>query len=163
MTEGQAPSTQPGDPAGETERRLAREESAASRLQGERPAWQRALWALLGLGFVGVGAVGVVVPGLPTTPLLLLAAACFARSSPRLYAWLLRNKTFGPLIEDYRAGRGVSARVKGTAIGMMSAFVAFAILVPLREKPIPAALVLALAIAGAVYILRLPTRPREAA
>jgi uncharacterized membrane protein YbaN (DUF454 family) len=102
--------------------------------------------------------LGVVVPGLPTTPLLLLAAACFARSSPRLYAWLLRNRTFGPMIEDYRAGRGVSRRVKASALGMMSIFVAFALLVPLRGKAVPSALVLALALAGAAYVLRLPTR-----
>ena len=114
--------------------------------------------ALLGLAFVAIGAVGIVVPGLPTTPLLLLAAACFARSSPRLYAWLLRNPTFGPLIEDFRAGRGVSARVKVTALTMMTAFVAFALLVPLRERPLPSTVVAVVAVIGAGYILRLPTR-----
>ena len=82
----------------------AERREAAEALAGKRSGLSRALWATLGLAFVGVGAVGVVVPGLPTTPLLLLAAACFARSSPRLYAWLLRNPTFGPLIEDFRAG-----------------------------------------------------------
>jgi len=107
---------------------------------------------------VAIGAVGVVVPGLPTTPLLLLAAACFARSSPRLYAWLLRNPTFGPLIEDFRAGRGVSLRVKITALTMMAGFVAFALLVPLRDRQVPSALVAVTALVGAVYILRLPTR-----
>ncbi|MEM8713140.1 MAG: YbaN family protein [Planctomycetota bacterium] len=153
MREGDPPRREAGP-------RVEDERSADVHLQRSRPPWQRALWALLGLGFVAIGAIGVVVPGLPTTPLLLLAAACFARSSPRLYDWLLRNRTFGPLIEDYRAGLGVSARVKTTAIAMMSGFVAFAVLVPLREKPIPAALVLALAVFGAIYILRLPTRPR---
>ncbi|MFT6110789.1 MAG: uncharacterized membrane protein YbaN (DUF454 family) [Planctomycetota bacterium] len=118
------------------------------------------LWAIGGLIFVVVGAVGIIVPGLPTTPMLLLAAACFARSSPRLYEWLLRNKTFGPLIDDYRAGRGVSMRVKVTAISMMTVFVAFALLVPLRGKPIPAVIVLCLALFGAYYIARLPTRRR---
>ena len=133
----------------------------ARQLAAIRPAWERALWALVGLGFVATGAVGVIVPGLPTTPFLLLAAACFARSSPRLYAWLLRNKTFGPMIEDYRAGRGVSARVKATAISIMAAFVTFALLVPLRDRPIPAATVALTAVVGAAYILRLPTRPKD--
>lgn len=134
------------------------DEEEASRLQQERPPWERGLWLVGGLFFVAVGAVGVVVPGLPTTPLLLLAAACFARSSPRLYAWLLRNKTFGPLIEDYRAGRGVSMRIKVSAISIMTVFVGFALWVPLRDKPVPAALVATLAVVGAIYILRLPTR-----
>lgn len=123
-----------------------------------RPTWQRALWVLGGLGFVAIGAIGVVVPGLPTTPLLLLAAACFARSSPRLYRWLLENETFGPLIGDFRAGRGVSARVKTSAISMMSLFVGFALLVPLRGRTVVSAVVLALALVGAGYVLRLPTR-----
>ena len=107
---------------------------------------------------MAIGAIGVVVPGLPTTPLLLLAAACFARSSPRLYAWLLRNPTFGPLIEDFRAGRGVSVRVKATALSMMAAFVSFALLVPLRDRVAPSAIVAVVALVGAGYILRLPTR-----
>ncbi|MEM6672797.1 MAG: YbaN family protein [Planctomycetota bacterium] len=143
--------TPTGDDAGDSPAELA----------AARPGWQRALWVLGGLGFVAIGAVGVVVPGLPTTPLLLLAAACFARSSPRLYAWLLRNKTFGPLIEDYRAGRGVSMRVKVSALSMMAIFVAFALLVPLRGKLLPSVVVGALAIAGAIYILRIPTRPNR--
>lgn len=125
-----------------------------------RPAWERALWVVGGLAFVGIGAVGVVVPGLPTTPMLLLAAACFARSSPRLYHWLLTNRTFGPLIEDYRAGRGVSARVKVSALSMMGLFVAFALLVPLRGRTGPSIAVGLAALAGAAYVLRLPTRPR---
>lgn len=125
---------------------------------GARPPWQRALWLLLGLGFVGVAAVGVVVPGLPTTPFLLLAAASFARSSPRLYRWLLANRTFGPLIRDYRAGRGVSMRVKVWAISMMSAFVAFALLVPLRGRTVPTVIVACAWVVGTVYVSRLPTR-----
>ncbi len=125
----------------------------------ERPTWERALWIAGGLGFVAIGAVGVVVPGLPTTPLLLLAAACFARSSPRLDRWLLANQTFGPLIKDYRAGRGVSARVKVSAISIMAVFVSFALLVPLRGRWLPSAIVLGAALFGAGFILRLPTRP----
>ncbi len=146
------------EPSSEEPSRRIDSREEAIRLQKDRPPWERGLWLVGGLFFVAVGAVGIVVPGLPTTPLLLLAAACFARSSPRLYAWLLRNKTFGPLIEDYRAGRGVSMRVKVTAISVMSAFVGFALWVPLRHKPAPAILVAVLALIGAIYIVRLPTR-----
>jgi uncharacterized protein len=136
------------------------DDAEATRLSAARPGWQRALWALLGLGFVGVGGVGVVVPGLPTTPFLLLAAACFARSSPRLYHWLVTNRHFGPLILDYRAGLGVSARVKATALTMMAGFVAFALMVPLRERPVSSVIVASLAAFGGYYVLRLPTRRR---
>lgn len=127
----------------------------------DRPPWERALWVVAGLAFVAIGAVGVVVPGLPTTPLLLLAAACFARSSPKLYRWLLANRTFGPLIQDYRAGRGVSMRIKVTAISVMAVFVTFAVTVPLRSKRIPRAVVALAAAGGAIFILRIPTRRPE--
>lgn len=147
-----------GSPACEAGPARERDAATAAELAHDRPAWQRALWVALGFVFVGIGAVGVVVPGLPTTPLLLLAAACFARSSPRLYAWLLANRTFGPLIADYRAGRGVSLRVKASALTMMAVFVAFALLVPLRGRPWPSLAVLALAVWGAAFIARIPTR-----
>jgi hypothetical protein len=72
-----------------------------------------------GLVLVGLAAIGVVVPGLPTTPLLLLPAAAFARSSPRLHAWLLANRVFGPLIREWQETRTVPLRAKVTAIGMI--------------------------------------------
>ncbi len=130
----------------------------ALKLEEQRPHWQRVLWCIGGLTAVAIGAVGVVVPGLPTTPLLLVAAACFSRSSPRLYAWLLRNGTFGPLIDDYRSGRGITLRVKTSAVAMMTLFTAFALLVPLRGRPYSAAAVLALSVYGSYFVLRIPTK-----
>jgi uncharacterized membrane protein YbaN (DUF454 family) len=56
---------------------------------------------------VGLATAGVFLPILPTTPFLLLAAACFARSSERLYRWLHENRWFGPFLTRYRAGLGV--------------------------------------------------------
>ena len=56
------------------------------------------MWLLGGLAAVAVGAVGVVLPLLPTTPFLLVAAFAFARSSERLDRWLREHRTFGPLI-----------------------------------------------------------------
>ena len=71
---------------------------------------------ILGCMALVVGAVGVVIPVMPTTPFVLLAAGCFASSSPRLYAWLVRNRHFGPFIENYRHGCGVPKRRKREAI-----------------------------------------------
>ena len=66
--------------------------------------------ALIGGGSLSValGVVGMFLPLLPTTPFLLLAAVCFARSSPRLYRWLLTNRWFGAYIRNYREGRGMT-------------------------------------------------------
>jgi len=77
------------------------------------------LWIALGLLFLLLGAVGVVLPLLPTTPFVLLAAACFARSSPRLHNWLLRSEVFGPMLLDWERNKCVSARVKKLAVSMM--------------------------------------------
>ena len=77
---------------------------------------RRRLYVVLGLFFVGIGILGAFLPVLPTTPWLLLASYCFARSSPRLEAWLRRTPYFGSLIRDWEVHRGVRPRVKATAI-----------------------------------------------
>lgn len=59
-----------------------------------------------------LGIIGVFVPLLPTTPFLLLAAACFIRSSPRAYRWLMGNRLLGGYIRSYRSGAGIPLRVK---------------------------------------------------
>ena len=87
----------------------------------------RVLWVGLGCLFVGLGAIGAVVPGMPTTVFLVLAAACFIRSSQRLYDWLISNKTFGPYLKDYREGKGIPRRAKVLALSMIVIFVSFAV------------------------------------
>ena len=66
-----------------------------------------------------LGGIGVVLPLLPTTPFVLLAAACFAKSSPRLHGWLLHSELFGPMLRDWERNKCVSPRVKGLALLMM--------------------------------------------
>jgi len=74
------------------------------------------LFTALGLACLGLGAVGAFLPVLPTTPFVLLAAACFSAGSKRLHAWLRRSRFFGPYIEHYRTGRGVKASLKITSL-----------------------------------------------
>jgi uncharacterized membrane protein YbaN (DUF454 family) len=68
---------------------------------------------------VGLAAAGVVLPLLPTTPFLLLAAACFARSSDRAHRWLHNNRVFGRYLADYREHRGATLGTKVTAISLV--------------------------------------------
>lgn len=120
---------------------------------------ERAVWSVLGSLFLALGAIGVVVPGLPTTPFILLATACFARSSERMTRYLLNHRLFGRLIQDYRAGRGIPFRAKLLALFTMGAFSAFAVGPGLPAELFwPRIAVLAAAITGGIVVLRIPTR-----
>jgi len=78
--------------------------------------WTRPLLIIAGTLLVGLGIIGILMPVLPTTPFLLLAAACYARSSQRFYHWLLNNKWFGNYIKNYIQRKGVPLKVKILAI-----------------------------------------------
>ena len=80
---------------------------------------KRRLLVATGFICVGIGVVGVVVPLLPTTPFLLLAAYCFLRGSPRWHAWLLGNRVFGRYIHDYLMYRAVPRRTKIGALAVL--------------------------------------------
>ncbi len=73
----------------------------------------RTLLIVCGTLCVGLAVVGIFVPILPTTPFLLLAAVCYARSSQRFLAWLLTNRWFGSYIKNYREGRGIPVSREG--------------------------------------------------
>ncbi len=77
---------------------------------------RRLIYQGLGFVFVVLGAIGVLLPLLPTTPFLILAAACFARSSEKWHAWLLRNRIFGPMVKDWETKRCINRRVQLVAI-----------------------------------------------
>lgn len=80
------------------------------------PAPIRAIFAVVGTISLAIAVVGIVVPVLPTTPFLLIAAACYARASTRLYGWLLGQPTLGPVIARWRATRTLAPGVKSRAL-----------------------------------------------
>ncbi|MDA1074118.1 MAG: YbaN family protein [Proteobacteria bacterium] len=75
----------------------------------------RLIWIFLGSLCVGLGAAGIILPLVPTTPFLLLAAFCFARGSPKLHGWLIHHPQFGPPIQHWREHKAVSTGVKVSA------------------------------------------------
>lgn len=87
-------------------------------------AWMvRACFWVFGSAALLLGIIGVFLPLLPTTPFILLSAACFARASPRVEAWLLNHKTFGPVIADWRDRRAIPVKGKVAAcLGMSISF-----------------------------------------
>lgn len=76
-------------------------------------------WLWAGWLCVGLGAIGAVLPLMPTTPFILLAAACFARSSQRWHDWLYASALFGPLLRDWDRDRCMPLRAKVVALTMM--------------------------------------------
>jgi uncharacterized membrane protein YbaN (DUF454 family) len=94
-------------------------------------SWLRILLVITGTVCVGLGIVGIFVPVLPTTPFLLLAAVCYARSSQRFHGWLLNNKLFGSYIRNYLEKKGITLRAKIITLSLLwitiGASVAFAV------------------------------------
>src|SRR5690242_16422346 len=80
----------------------------------------RPLYVAAGVGLTGLGIIGAFIPVMPTTIFLILAAACFARSSPRLEAWLINHPKWGPSIRAWRENGAIPRRIKLIAIGSMA-------------------------------------------
>ena len=136
-------------------------ETASGRMNGNKVI--RILWLVLGLVCVGLGTIGIVLPILPTTPFLLAAAACFCKSSTRLYNWLINNKWFGEYIRNYKEGKGIPMKTKIIALIVLWATIGVSNIFILSQL-LPSSLVLpmqlimlAIATGVSVHILRLPT------
>jgi uncharacterized membrane protein YbaN (DUF454 family) len=91
------------------------------RRKGKRTFVSLWAWRVLGGVSLFLGAIGVVLPLLPTTPFVILAAFAFAKSAPRLHRKLLRNPTFGPMIIRWGEKGAIAPRHKAMAVGMMTA------------------------------------------
>jgi uncharacterized protein len=94
---------------------------------------KRLFLVIVGLLSLGLAIIGIFLPLIPTTPLLLLAAACFIRSSDRLYNWLITNKYLGPYIKNYREGNGIplTAKIIGVSLLWVSMLFTILFVVPL--------------------------------
>ncbi|AMO77916.1 MULTISPECIES: YbaN family protein [Pseudomonas] len=92
---------------------------ATREIRHSRHAWVRYLLLAVGWLSVALGVAGIFLPLLPTTPFLLLAAACFMRSSQRFYDWLVSHPRLGPWIGDYLEGNGIPLKGKLYTVGLM--------------------------------------------
>lgn len=120
----------------------------------------RSIYLVLGVFFLVLGVVGTVLPLIPTTFPIILAGYFFARSSERFDRWLSNHRLFGPLLRDWRAGLGFSARTKTVAIAAIAVTFSITIFLVIEHTGIRVGLIL-LALAISAYILRLPTKRAE--
>lgn len=116
----------------------------------------RWLWLIVAHLAIGLALLGVVLPGLPTTEFVLLAAWAASRSSPRLTAWLERHRLFGPLLRDWRAGGMIARRTKVIAsLAMLASLTLLVLTVSHRPSVMFAAAGMA---CGAAWIWSRPER-----
>lgn len=117
----------------------------------------RGILLAAGVLSTALGVLGIFLPLLPTVPFLLLAAACFARSSERLHRWLVEHRHLGPMFRGYLEGSGIPRRAKVTAIALVWATItpsAFLVLDHLGAR----FFLLTVGALVTLYLLRLPTR-----
>lgn len=119
------------------------------------------LWTLGSLALM-LGIIGIFLPGLPTTPFVLLAAACYARASEPFYRWLIASPSLGPLIVEWRRHRSIPFRVKRIAVTLMSLTICVSIWT-FSGLPWLQGLLAIVGILTSVWLWRIPSRDRPVA
>jgi len=118
------------------------------------------LWNAAGTLFLSLGIVGIAIPLLPTTPFLLLAAACYYRGSPRMHRWMQTNRYFGEYLRDYQEGRGMPWKAKAVTVSLLWAVIGFSAVFATSDTIIRIVL-LVVAVAVTMHMLTLKTKKKE--
>jgi uncharacterized membrane protein YbaN (DUF454 family) len=117
---------------------------------------KRGVYIIIGSLALALGALGLFLPLLPTTPFVILAAACYYRGSERLHAWILESRWFGEMIRNYQAGRGVTLGTKIKAVGLMWLTITVSATFYV-DSLLARVLMYGVAIGVTIYLVRLPT------
>jgi len=117
---------------------------------------KKLIFILAGTISLGLGALGIFFPILPTTPFLLLSAACYYKGSERMHRWLLNNKLFGSYIRNYKEGKGISLTGKIFTLLLLWITIGYSAFFILNNYIIQIVL-LSVAIVVTVHIITLPT------
>ena len=125
-------------------------------LPATAPLPLRAILVMVGTLSLVIGVLGIVVPVLPTTPFLLLAAACYARASDRLYAWLIGQPSLGPIITEWRRSRSLPPGVRVRALLLVA--LSFGASIILADGLLLRGALLVTALIVGAFLYRIPTR-----
>ena len=117
---------------------------------------KKGIFVVAGTISLGLGAVGVFLPILPTTPFLLLSAACYYKGSERMHRWLLSNKLFGSYIRNYKEGKGISQMGKIFTLFLLWITICYSALFMVNNYIVQIVL-FAIAIAVTIHIMTLLT------
>jgi uncharacterized protein len=117
----------------------------------------RALLIVAGTISLALGAIGLFLPILPTTPFLLLSAACYMRSSERLHDWLINNRWFGEYIKNYQSGKGIPLKTKIIALSFLWLAILYSTFFVVDEIIFAQIALLIIAAGVSLHLIRLPT------
>lgn len=120
---------------------------------------KRLLLLILGWLSLITGIIGAFLPLLPTTPLVLLAAWCFSKSSERFHTWLIEHKYFGPIVRDWQSADGIPRRARNRAIIFMWIGMAISILIVSRFWATIGLVIIGLCVS--TYLMRMPIRSED--
>jgi len=121
-----------------------------------KPSMRKWLLVAIGVLSVGLATAGIFLPVLPTTPFLLLAAACFVRSSDRFYRWLINHRVFGAYIRNYREHRAITLQAKIVTLTLLWATIGYSAFVVIDSLPVRIVLLL-IAVGVTAHVLCLRT------
>jgi len=124
--------------------------------RSESSKLRKGLFVVAGSIFLALGCVGIVLPILPTTPFLLLSAACYYKGSERMHRWMLSNKWFGSYIKNYKEGKGLSLKAKGFTLALLWIVISYSALFVVNLLIIQVIL-FAIAVGVSLHIVTLPT------
>jgi len=137
---------------GDSKERLSKREARPSE-------FKKGLFVVAGTISLGLGTVGIALPVLPTTPFLLLSAACYYKGSERLHRWMLNNRLFGEYLRNYKEGKGIPPRTKISTLTLLWSVISFSALFMLNN-PIIQIILFTIAIGVSTHIIMLPNFKR---
>jgi uncharacterized membrane protein YbaN (DUF454 family) len=117
---------------------------------------RKGIYIIVGTLALAKGIIGIFLPVVPTTPLVLLSAACYLRGSEKLHRWILSNPRFGEIIENYESGKGLKRSIKVKAIGLMWIMILISAFYFVDSVIARIAMILISSLVT-IYLIRLPT------